>query len=368
MASISANGSRGHHRFTLNTVETSVSGGAENYSVVYWELVLSPIQTGWDWYWQSPPVRCNVIINGEYVLNNKDIYSYDGRSTVTIASGSLTVPHNADGSKTITLEFNVWDLVTANYLPGSAHADGSMALTNIPRYLESIGLYEYGSGLDYIVAYWICNPARDYTQYSLNGGAWIDAGDSVASDNKSGSFAISGLTPNTTYSLKIRLRRQDSGLWSESGTIYISTKDIARISSAPNLNFGDNVTISKTNPSGAYNRIRIETLNPTTTIATRNNITSDNPTIVLTDDEWDNLYKKLGNNNSMTIRYVVDTVGNNTWFDWVDRTLVLTGNKKTIKTKISGNWRRGNIWVKANGTWRRAVIWQKINGTWRRGI
>ena len=53
MASCSGNGARGHHKFTLNVSESYVSGSSENYSDISWELVLSPIQNGWDWYYSS---------------------------------------------------------------------------------------------------------------------------------------------------------------------------------------------------------------------------------------------------------------------------------------------------------------------------
>ena len=91
-------------------------------------------------------------------------------------------------------------------------------------------------------------------------------------------------------------------------------------------------------------------------------------TITFTDEEWNLFYKKLGTNNSMTIRYVVDTKGNNTYYDWVDRTLTLTGNQKTIKNKANSSWKRAKLWIKVAGTWKRAVIWLKVNNTWRRGI
>lgn len=72
---------------------------------------------------------------------------------------------------------------------------------------------------------WATNVARDWTQYRINGGSWIDAWDSVSSDNKSGNFYIFNLNPGTQYSVQIRVRRTDSGLWSESGVLYATTKD-----------------------------------------------------------------------------------------------------------------------------------------------
>jgi hypothetical protein len=248
--------------------------------------------------------------------------------------------------------------VSANYLPGYASGSGSMYLTNIPRY-ANITQFDLSSGLENIRVDWNADSAVDWLRYSINGGNWIGASGIP--------FYIYNLTANTSYSVRISIRRADSGLWTESETKYISTKDYARITSAPNINFGDTARITKTNPSSALNYIRVETLNPFQTVATRTQ-TADDMTITFSDEEWDKLYKCLGNNNSMTIRYVVDTVGTNTYYDWVDKTLTLTGNQKTIKNKANSSWKRAKLWIKVAGTWKRAVIWLKVNNTWRRGI
>lgn len=130
MASISANGSRGHHRFTLNVNETSTST-ANNTSTVSWSLVLSPIVSGYDWNFSSTvPVTYSININGSVYTGN--IMSYNGSATVTVRSGSQTVAHNNDGTKSIGFSFSV-SSINKSYLPGSASANGSMNLTTILR-------------------------------------------------------------------------------------------------------------------------------------------------------------------------------------------------------------------------------------------
>lgn len=127
---ISANGSKGHHKFTLTVTENSTST-ANNTSSVSWSFVLSPIVKGYDWnYSGTVPVSYKVTINGTDYTGN--IMSYNGSSTVTVKSGSNTITHNADGNKSISYSFSV-SSISASYLPGSASASGSMALTYIPR-------------------------------------------------------------------------------------------------------------------------------------------------------------------------------------------------------------------------------------------
>lgn len=131
MASISANGSRGHHKFTLNIWESYVSDGASNYSTVNWDLVLSPLSNGWDWYYSSTvPVTYSVNIDGHNFSGN--IMSYDGRSTVSVGSGSLNITHDSEGYKSIGFDFSI-SSINVSYLPGSASANGSMELTRIAR-------------------------------------------------------------------------------------------------------------------------------------------------------------------------------------------------------------------------------------------
>ena len=136
MASCAANGSRGHHRFTLNVNETSTNAGA-NQSTVSFSLVLSPIQSGWDWKYSSNPVTYNINIDGTNYSGN--IVRYDGYSTVTIRSGTKTITHNADGSKYISFSFNINDKPNTSVTPGNASASRRHEPYKIPK---SAVLYE----------------------------------------------------------------------------------------------------------------------------------------------------------------------------------------------------------------------------------
>ena len=132
MASISANGAKGHHKFTLNVNETSTST-ANNTSSISWSFVLSPAVSGYSWIYQNTvPVSYSLTVNGSTYTGN--IMTYDGTSTVTVRSGSMTVAHNNDGSKSISFSFSVTDHVNQYYTCGNASSSGSMTLTKINRY------------------------------------------------------------------------------------------------------------------------------------------------------------------------------------------------------------------------------------------
>lgn len=133
MASISANGSKGHHKFTLTVTETSTSE-ANNTSTISYSFNLSPIRNGYDWanYTNaSRTVSYTVNVNGTSYTGT--IPNYDGSSTVTLKSGTQTVSHNTDGTKTISFYFNVTDTTSATYTSGNASANGTLALTPLER-------------------------------------------------------------------------------------------------------------------------------------------------------------------------------------------------------------------------------------------
>lgn len=131
MATITADGSKAHHRFTLTVTEVGTST-PNNTSTINFSFVLSPIRTSWDWYYSNTvPVSYSININGTTYSGN--IMNYDGSSTVTIKTGSLTIGHNSDGSKSISISFSVDDKVNQSYTCGDASASGTMVLTNIPR-------------------------------------------------------------------------------------------------------------------------------------------------------------------------------------------------------------------------------------------
>ena len=54
------------------------------------------------------------------------------RSEVTLLSGTRTVAHNSDGSKSMSLAYSL-DMAPASYTPGPMSGSGTMTLTKIPR-------------------------------------------------------------------------------------------------------------------------------------------------------------------------------------------------------------------------------------------
>lgn len=291
-----------------------------NYTDIGWNLVGAGGSTT-RWYTTG---NVKVIIDGEQVYYNSSRFNlYNG---TTVASGTKRIYHNSDGSRQFSASAEAGIYTVAVNCRGS----GSWWLDQIPRYLNSCNLYSKASYLNKLDLTWNCNPARDWTQYRINGGAWIDAGDSVASDNRSGSFTINNLAPNTNYNVQIRLRRTDSGLWSESNTVTMQTKDIARIT-APNSNFSVNsnqsLTVKCNNPSG--NQIAYFLDCPSGT----RRLTSAKTTA--TSYTWTaaqilSMLQYCKNANSVSIKVGVITYGNSEYYDEKVGTLNVVNSNPTF--------------------------------------
>lgn len=249
MASITGNGSKGHHKFTLNVTENSTSV-ADNTSSVSFSFVLSPIQNSWNWMYWGSDITYTVTINGTKYTGS--IPDYDGYSSVTLKSGTISVPHNNDGTKSISFSFSVTDTSGQSYTCGNASASGSLALTTIPRYLNINSLEVTNITETSVVVKWSVNEQRTSTYYSFdNGVTWVGSatdGESLASDNKSGTFNILNLTANTSYKMKVKFKRTDNALWTESSEIAFSTYNYPYCSSSPDFAIGDVLSLSFYNP------------------------------------------------------------------------------------------------------------------------
>lgn len=256
MATISANGSKGHHKFTLEVVEKSTST-ANNTSSVDFSFKLSPIQTSWNWEGWNSSISYKVTINGTEYTGT--IPNYDGSSTITLKSGTLSVAHNTDGKKTISFSFSVTDSTGQTYTCGNASANGSLVLTNIPRYLSITSLEVTSITETSVVVKWAVSAPRTSTYYSFdNGTTWIGSatdGESLASDGKSGTFNILKLKANTAYNLKVKIKRTDNDLWTESGIVKFTTYNYPHCISSPDFTIGDALTLDLYNPLGRSVRV-----------------------------------------------------------------------------------------------------------------
>lgn len=249
----------------------------------------------------------------------------------------MTISHNDDGSKTISCSA-VLDFQSHTYSPGDFYPSGNLTLTTIPRYASinsfSVSNISGADGLTKVKYSWSTNATVDYAWYSINGGStWA----SLPSTN-----IVSGLTPNTSYNFKLRVRRKDSQLTTDSSVVKKSTYDISRFVSIPNINIGNSQKIDWTNPSGAVTTLKLCKTDGTTVID-YGTVTGTSKTVTPTAST---IYALTPNSNTITLRYIITTAGNYTAYK--DCVFTVTNSNptfnnfeyediNTITTALTGN-------------------------------
>ena len=116
-------------KMTLNVSESSTST-ANNTSTLSYSLVLT--STGGSAQYNGAGSYA-ININGSRVRSGTVNLNVGTYGSVTLASGSTTVGHNNDGSKTVSVSASYSSAASAYYLPSSGSTSGSLALTKIPR-------------------------------------------------------------------------------------------------------------------------------------------------------------------------------------------------------------------------------------------
>lgn len=173
-------------------------------------------------------------------IENFSVHATVNSTWVTMKTISNVIAHNSDGTGTCYLESYCNGPTGTSMAGASVSGKATVTLDKIERYVKITNFSIKSKTVDSITIQYSTDNEVDYAQYSLNGGSWIDL-------NVNNS--ITGLSIDSTYSVKIRVRGKASGLWTESSTITVTTYDIAKISSVSNFNHGDSASIVITNPS-----------------------------------------------------------------------------------------------------------------------
>ncbi len=177
MASISANGSKGNHKFTLNVTQ-SATDIANNKSTLSFDFKISPVHDSWNWELWGQSIAYTITINGTKYSGY--IPDYDGYNIVTLKTGTQTVAHNADGSKSISYSFSVTDNAGQRYTPGNASASGTFTLATIPR-ASTISSVD-GSTIGSPMTVNISRAVSTFTHqlwYKVGNSAWVDLGKGI---------------------------------------------------------------------------------------------------------------------------------------------------------------------------------------------
>lgn len=192
------------------------------------------------WYYNN--VRVKLYLNGS-VIYTKDCKSSNKGWSINWDAGWHTVSNKTSG--TTPFYFTAKDTQSSrgcNYTSGTYQLDVAPAYTSITGF--SVGALSETS----VRFNWSASNTVDYVWYSTNNGSsWT--GKDVA-DGTSGSFDVGGLSANTGYNFKIRVRRKDSQLTTDSGAYYAATYSYPYLTSVPEFTVGNSLNIGIYNPLG----------------------------------------------------------------------------------------------------------------------
>lgn len=143
-------------------------------------------------------------------------------------SGSITVLHNNDGTGSVAVGFS-----TRVYIYGPLEYGGTMILTNIDRTAPTVSCSVSGITASSFTITANSSATADLWQYSLDGGSsWTQFSTTVGT---SVSFTRTGLSANTSYSVRTRARKQSNQVYGTSGTVTAKTLGGAVINSCPTI-------------------------------------------------------------------------------------------------------------------------------------
>lgn len=335
MAIFEANTSQGNYKLKLEIWENSVDN-LGNKSNVGWSLKLKSNEYNFYGY----TVYTYIEIAGQKVYEASPSLRIEKYSEITIASGSLDVTHNNDGSKNIGCYAKIEDY-TAYYLPGKGEVNGNFELTKIARKpvvnitsVDNITLntlrvnYKVESG-----DFW-------GLEYRINNGNWNEiAGYPFVT--------IKNLEPDTSYKIELRgFNEEKTLIGNASNSKTVKTLDICRISDNDNLKLGEDLEVSFNTITNVINKIGILDLNNNILINYRE-CNNGKYTFSLTEEEKELLYKKFTNNIlSYKVYIALKSIQNNK--EYVDKKeidVLLTGDVYSTSIVINGEKKKGKVWI-----------------------
>lgn len=291
-----------------------------NYTDIGWNLVGAG-GSSTKWY-KTDNVK--VVIDGEQVYYNSSRFElYNG---TTVASGTKRLYHDGNGNKSFSASAEAGIYTVAVNCSGS----GSWWLTQIPRYAYFSKHWVHATSPNTVQILYRPDRTISAAQYSLNGGTWTNL--SVVSGTWNSSendivYQVGNLSPNTSYKIETRIQYAGN-LWTYTGQVSFTTKDIAKLTETPDVNIGSAHTIKWTNPSGASTSLKLCKTDGSTLVYNVGTVTGTSKSVTPTAS---NIYSLIPNDNSIKLRYVLTTTANGTSYtNTKDCTFKVTNSNPTF--------------------------------------
>lgn len=310
---IQATGAKGHHTFVLTVNETYVGNGAENFSKLSFSLTCNP--RSWDWYGWGNSITYSINIGGNtYTGSIPDMVA---NTTNTIRSESnIQIPHNTDGTKSISISFSITDTANQYYTCGNCSKSDTFDLTTILRYPQ-LTFDSFSNELNRIqvtVANSLGMNMDKYQCAKVSDGTVVASGDLTSTS--SATFYITGLTPNTSYSGTYKVRGYSNGGWGDWITLTnanMKTTALPTVSSTANVGIeqASKIQFNNLNFVSKWSYV-CKTYNDNTTVASGSNITTNNYEITLTSSQRSTLLNKYTGTTKPKVYWEITITSNGT--------------------------------------------------------
>lgn len=213
------------------------SDSKSNLSTIAWTLTTTG---GSVQYYSTGPTK--VVINGQTVYSQSRVAwdSYKFPAKKGSVSGTLTVEHDNNGEKSISVSFStaIKEATVGTYT-------GTWTLDSIPRY-ATVTQSLKSKDEETIKINWSSDSVIDYLWYSINDGDdWVGL---AVDDVKSGTYTISDCQAGAWHYIKTRVRRKDSQLKTDSTVLKVVTYEYPHCVSTPDFVIGKPVTLEFYNP------------------------------------------------------------------------------------------------------------------------
>lgn len=143
-------------------------------------------------------------------------------------SGTIEVPHKSDGTKTVAIEF-----LTSVYIYGATDYGGNMTLTAIDRTAPTVSCTISNITATSFKISANSSATADEWSYSLDDG--VSGTDFSTTAGTSASVTVTGLTPNTTYQVRVSVRKKSNHVYGETNTVSVTTLGGAIINSCATI-------------------------------------------------------------------------------------------------------------------------------------
>lgn len=258
-----------------------------------------------------------VSINGTSETYTVPAISHNAGSAYKklIKTYTVKVPHNSDGTKSCTLSAS-WRMsgTYSEVSVGTITASTTVTLNTIDRTAPTVTLTTSNITASGVTVKATASTTCDRFDYSIDGGStWTNYS---TTSGTTASKSITELTPNTTYSIKVRARKSTNQVYGTSAASSVKTLGGSVISSVSTFT-ADNSTAKITMSVTVYNTSYTHTLvikNGSTTVLTITglSLSSGSNTITLTSTQRSTVLAAMSAIKSFTGTFTLTTYSGST--------------------------------------------------------